>query len=335
MELLYVGSADGIESEIAHRHGYRFEAVATGRLRGLPRRRLLREVARVVRGTLEALRVVGRFRPQVVLATGGYVSAPAVMACWLRRVPILLYLPDLEPGWAVSGLARFVRRIAVSFPESLPRLPKGRTIETGYPVRQAILSARRVDARGTLGLPADEKVLLILGGSQGAHSINRAVADIQDELLQEAVVIHITGRADRGAMEKEAAKLPSRLRSRYRLHEYLHEEIGLALAAADLALARAGASTLGEFPAAGLASVLVPYPAAGRHQAQNAEYLASRGAAQVLDEGEMAERLLPTLRAILRDDAMRGKMAAAARRLARPNAAAALAAELASLAEIA
>ena len=335
LEVWYVGSADGIESGIAPRHGYRFEPVATGRLRGIAWTRIPIEVVRVVQGTFEALGVVGRFRPQVVLATGGYVSAPAVFAGWLRRVPTLLYLPDLTPGWAVTGLARFVSRIAVSFPESQALFPRGRTIVTGYPVREGIRSASREEARRALDLSADEKVLLVLGGSQGARSINRAVAAIRDELLQEAVVIHIAGRADRDAMAEEADRLPARLRDRYRLHGYLHEDIGSALAAADLALGRAGASTLGEFPAARLPSVLVPYPAAGRHQARNAQYLGSQGAAVVLEEEEMGERLLPTLRRILRDDAKRKEMAAAAGRLATPDSADALASALEGLAGIA
>ncbi|MFQ5945509.1 MAG: glycosyltransferase [Anaerolineae bacterium] len=335
LEVWYVGSPDGIESGIAPRHGYRFEPVATGRLRGISWMRIPIEVMRGVRGTFEALRIVGQFRPQVILATGGYVSAPAVFAGWIRKVPRLLYLPDLTPGWAVTVLARFASRIAVSFPESQELLPGGRTIVTGYPVRGGIRSASKEEARRALDLPAAEKVLLVLGGSQGALRINRAVSAIREELLQDAMVIHIAGSADREAMAKEAARLPDRLRERYRLYGYLHEEIGSALAAADLALGRAGASILGELPAAGLPSVLVPYPSAGRHQAQNAQYLASHRAAIVLEEEELGERLLPTLRTLLLDDLRRREMAAAARQLATPGSADALASALESLAGIA
>ncbi len=260
--MLCVGSADGIESGIAPRHGYRFEAVATGRLRGMAWSRIPIEVSRVVRGTFEAHSLMGGFRPEVILATGGYVSAPAVFAGWLRRVPSLLFLPDITPGWAVRVLARFASRIAVSFPESQQFFPRGRSVVTGYPVREGIRSADREEARRALNLPSDEKVLLVLGGSQGAHSINRAVAAILRPLLQEAIVIHIAGRPDRDAMGAEAATLPHDLQGRYLLHGYLHEEIGLVLAAADLALGRAGASALGELPATALPSVLVPYPEA-------------------------------------------------------------------------
>jgi UDP-N-acetylglucosamine--N-acetylmuramyl-(pentapeptide) pyrophosphoryl-undecaprenol N-acetylglucosamine transferase len=152
------------------------------------------------------------------------------------------------------------------------------------------------------------------------------------ELLALAQVFHISGPEDQPALNELAQSLPADLRGRYHLYAYVHEQMTDLLAAADLVVARAGAATLGEFPAVGLPAVLVPYPHAGQHQELNAEYLVKRGAARIVPDRELETRLLPVVRDLLGDERLLGKMGAAARQAAQPDAAKRIAAELDQLA---
>jgi UDP-N-acetylglucosamine--N-acetylmuramyl-(pentapeptide) pyrophosphoryl-undecaprenol N-acetylglucosamine transferase len=172
----------------------------------------------------------------------------------------------------------------------------------------------------------------VFGGSRGARSINQALAAALPQVLPHCQVIHISGTLDWPATQERAAQLPATLRERYHPFAYLHDEMAQALAAADLVVARAGASTLGEFPLLGLPSILVPYPYAGQHQDLNADYLAERGAAWKLADSELSARLAPLVIELLSDAARLDRMSQAAGSLARPDAAANIARELERLA---
>jgi UDP-N-acetylglucosamine--N-acetylmuramyl-(pentapeptide) pyrophosphoryl-undecaprenol N-acetylglucosamine transferase len=171
-----------------------------------------------------------------------------------------------------------------------------------------------------------------MGGSQGAHSINRAICEGIVELLTEAQVIHLTGRRDAEWVQERRAMLPDTLRTRYYVYDYLEEEMADALLAADLVIARAGASTLGELPAVGVPSILVPYPYAGAHQWANARFLADAGAAMIVPDHLVDSQLVPTAISLLRDADRRAAMSRAARGLAQPDAAERIARELRELA---
>ncbi|RLC60711.1 MAG: UDP-N-acetylglucosamine--N-acetylmuramyl-(pentapeptide) pyrophosphoryl-undecaprenol N-acetylglucosamine transferase [Chloroflexota bacterium] len=245
---------------------------------------------------------------------------------------MLIYLPDLEPGLAIRVLSRFAARVAVSFPEVARYFGAGKAVVTGYPVRAAFFAADKAAARATFALEAGMPVVTVFGGSRGARSINRALCSILDELLVRCQVIHVSGTLDADWVAERAKALPPDLRSRYRHYAYLHGEMVEALAAADLVVARAGASTLGEFPALGLPSILVPYPYAGQHQDVNADYLVQRGAAVKIADAELSAKLLPTIQALLDDRERLAEMSARARSLARPEAARRIAEELIGLA---
>ena len=275
-------------------------------------------------GVAQALRLARRFRPQALLATGGFVSVPVAVACWLRRTPIVVYLPDVEPGLAVKFVGRLARRVAVSVDDSKRYFPARKVVVTGYPVRSALMRMDRAEAVRRLGLEPGVETLLVFGGSKGARSLNRALAGLLDQLLPRCQVIHITGSADAAEARARRDALPADWQARYHLFEYLHD-MGLALAAADVVVSRAGASVLGEFPRFGLASILVPYPHAWRYQKVNADYLASRGAAVRLNDEDLERELLPAIERLLSDEAERARMQAQARRLAQPDAAARLA----------
>ncbi len=326
-EVLYLGSSGGIEETLVQREGIPFRGVHAGPLRGKGPLVVLRSARRLVRGVVQSWKVLGAFLPDALLATGGYVSIPVALAARIRHIPIVVYLPDIEPGWAVRALAPLSQRIAVTAEASRDYLPSRKVVVTGYPVREGVRGLDKVNARRRLGLPEDLPTLLVLGGSRGARSINVAVGDNLDQLLEVCQLIHISGTSDEGWLKERATQLGSHLSGRYALYPYLHSEFPSALAAADLALSRAGASVMGEYPAVGLPSVLVPYPYAGSHQDKNAEYLSQAGAALVLRNGQ-TKSLQNAVIGLLKDPAKLGQMASRARALSRPNAAREIAALL-------
>ena len=329
-DILWVGQGGGLEERVMARRGIRFQALPTGPLRGMSPWRMAASLGRMAQGTLRGRRLLGEFRADVVLATGGYVSAPMLAAAW-RRCPSLIYLPDMAPGLAIRYLSPLATRVAVSFEQVLAHFPQGKAFVSGYPVRRALRAADRQGARAQLGFPGDSPVVLVMGGSRGARAINQALAARLPDLLTEATVIHVSGPTDYDWLCRRRGELPVALRERYRLYAYLYDEMPQALAAADVAVARAGASTLAEFPAVGLPAVLVPYPHSGAHQQPNADYMAAQGAAVVLAEADV-ERLVPTIRGLLGDTARREAMSRASRALAKPQAAETLAAALHELA---
>ena len=330
--VLYVGTAGGLEADIAAKAGVPFRAIRAAGLHGFSLARKLANGFEMLTGTVQSRRILGLFQPDVVLATGGYASAPVVMAAWLLSCPVLIYLPDIVPGLAVRFLSRFARCVAVSFDSTVKYFPPGKALTTGYPARPVLYKVQKGEARQRLGLSPKEKTLLVFGGSRGAHSINVAVHEGLEDLLDLAQVIHITGEADADWLRKRQEGLPTDYARRYRCHVYLHEEMADALGAADLAVARAGAATMGEFAAVGLPSILVPYPHAGRHQEANADFMVACGAARKLSDDELAHAALPvSVAQLLGDEATLRCMSESAKRLARPDAARAIAQQLARL----
>lgn len=332
LETLYLGSANGAEAGLVERAGIPFRPVASGPIRGRRPWELAVNGAKIALGVRQARQALAEFRPQAVLSTGGYASFPVALAARSRRVPLLLYLPDVHPGWAIRAIARLAQRVCVSVPHSLRKLPDGKGLATGYPVRPEFWRATRAEGRERLGLDREEKVLFVAGASQGAHSLNQAIAANLRGLLELCEVIHLSGRADEEWLASLRQGLPEALRARYHLFAYLHEEIAWAMAAADLALCRAGASVMGELPAVGLPAVLVPYPYAGGHQRLNARYLAENGAAVILEDRDLASAL-PLVGSLLHDEQRLRQMSEASRRLARPDAAARIARALLELAQ--
>ncbi len=330
--VLWVGGKGGMEADLVTRAGVPFTAIPAAGVHGVGLRALPRNLLQLGRGTLAAGRILREFNPDAIFFTGGYVAAPVAVAG--RSRPILLYVPDIEPGLALRFLARFADVIALSAEESRQYFnPRTRMTVTGYPTRPELGHWDRAAARERLGLSDGLPVLLVSGGSKGARTINLPVLQNLPELLGMAQVVHITGNLDKAAAESACAGLPEGLRPRYHLFEYLHEEMGAALAAADLAISRAGASTLGEYPLFGLPAILVPYQYAWRYQKVNADYLRQHGAAEVLEAGQLERQLLPTVRQLLAAPGRLSAMRQAMQSLARPDAAAQIAGLLRELAE--
>jgi len=335
VNLSFVGSVGGFERPLVQEAGVPFAAydeILAGPLHGVGFLRGLMSAVKLALGTLQALWLVGRRRPGSLLLTGGWVGLPVALAGWLRRVPILIFVPDIEPGASILALRRFARKIALTVPDSQTFFPNQQTVVTGYPLRRQIREATRAKAVEFFGLDPARPTLLIFGGSRGARAINYALLDILPMLLERGVqVIHVTGTLDWPDMVKRREVMAPT--TDYHAFPYLHQEMGLAMAAADLVVSRAGASVLGEFPLFSLPAILVPYPHAWRYQKVNADYLASQGAAIRLDESEMLTSLLAVIESILFDPDKLASMQAASAALAQPDGARRAAAELAQLAE--
>ena len=330
---MWAGSPHGVERSLVEALGIPFAAIQTGQLRGKNPLTALANLGKMVVGVRQSLALLTDFRPDVCFVTGGYVCTPVAIACRLRRIPVLVYLPDLTPGLAIRLLSTIAQRVAVSFPETA-RYFGAKAVVTGYPVRPALLEAvqNREEARVQLGRAlgtawgenngSDDQhpILLVFGGSQGSRSINTAIWSALPALLPLAHIVHVVGVRDWPLLAEQQPALPPELARRYHPVDYLHDEMSLALAAADLALARAGASTLAEFPIAHLPSVLVPLPISGGHQIPNAQKLADSGGALIIRDEELSARLVPVLSELLRDESRRLKMGAAVATLSCPQA---------------
>jgi len=321
IEALFIGSSAGAERDLVTRAGLPFRTVTAAAVRGRSPWGFAAGLTKLALGTFEARAVLRQFRPQAILTTGGYASVPvAVAARSVDHIPLVVFLPDVRPGWAVRFMARLARRVAVTSAGSLPFLPPAKAVVTGYPVRPAFWEATKIEGRRRLTLLDEERVLFVAGATHGARTLNQIVAKHLSQVLELCQLIHISGRTDHPWLERRRQDLPERLRHRYHLHPYLYEDLPWAMAAADLAVMRSGASVMGELPALGLPAVLVPYPHAGGHQRFNAQYLADAGAALVVEDSKL-NGFLPLVGELLADEQRRAAMAEAARHLARPDAA--------------
>jgi UDP-N-acetylglucosamine--N-acetylmuramyl-(pentapeptide) pyrophosphoryl-undecaprenol N-acetylglucosamine transferase len=317
-EVSFLGTRERIEAELVPAAGYEIDFV---KVRGIDRRNPLR----AARAGAEALAAVGaarqvlrRRRADVVMGGGGFVAGPAGLAAALTRTPLVLTEADSHLGLANRLLADRARRVCLAFPIA------GRAddpyLVTGRPVPRAVLEGDRAAARARFGIDPDARCLLVVGGSQGARSINvAAVEAFAERSGRDFHVVHIAGTRDFPELEARLAAAPHA--DRYTLLDY-EPNLGDALAAADLVLGRSGGSIF-EVVATGRPAILVPYPfATADHQSANAEWMRAGGAATVIRDVELdADRLASEVKAVLDDSARLEQMAAAARALAKPDAA--------------
>lgn len=333
---LWVGGIGGMEAQIVRRFNIPYEEIPAAGVHGVGWKRLPTNVLQIGRGTLAARSILKRYQPQAILLTGGYLAFPMAVAARYgiskaKRPQIVLYIPDIEPALAVKVISRFADCIHVTTEESHKYYPTGAPVKvSGYPVRAehfkwANQPNRKEKACQVFQLEPQQPVLLVFGGSKGSRSINRALMSILPQLLEHTQIIHISGQLDwdevqqfRSQLETE---LPTERLQRYRAFPYLHEEMSAAFAAADLAVCRAGASVLGELPLFGLPAILVPYPYAWRYQQVNAEYLAQKGAAQIVQDRDLSTRLLPEIQSLLTQPVKLAEMRQALQSLAQPFAA--------------
>jgi len=325
-ELLYLGTADGIEADLVRRAGIPFAEVKVTALAGRRAIAAARSLWRAGQAILQSRRLVRGFRPDVVLGTGGYVAGPVLAAAWSLGVATAIHEQNLRPGITNRLLSRIVRRVLVSFEESRACFPAPeKVVHTGYPVRPEIVAATRPEGQRALGIQAGRPTLLVVGGSRGARSLNEAVKagfPLLFERLPHLQALVSTGSAyyeDVVASLEETGLLPSPGR-RLQVFPYIHE-MRLAYAAADLVLCRAGGS-VHELTARGLPAILVPSPnVAYDQQMDNAMVMVRGGAARLLRDDELTgESLASVVTELLTTPGLLRKMASAASALARPEA---------------
>lgn len=315
-----------MEQALVERAGLPIELISAVGVRGKNPIAAAKSLWTMRRGYGESAALLRQFQPEVLFVTGGYVCVPVTLAARRAGVPVLIYLPDVEPGLAIKFLARFASRVAVTTPDSQRFFKAGQTAVTGYPVRPDLAAGgpspeAKTAARRELGLAGEGPVLLVFGGSRGAHSLNEAIAGQVERYLPLCRIVHITGTLDSEWVQARRAALSPELQARYYVWPYLHEQMPAALLAADLVVSRAGASVMGEFPAAGLPAILVPYPYAGAHQILNANYLAQNGAGVIINDADLAAKLAPTVLEILGGEHKLSAMSRASQALAKPDAA--------------
>jgi UDP-N-acetylglucosamine--N-acetylmuramyl-(pentapeptide) pyrophosphoryl-undecaprenol N-acetylglucosamine transferase len=328
MDALWVGGMGGMEESLVKRQSIGFRSIPAAGMHGVDLANMLGNLLLLSRGFFAARRIIREFKPDVMFFTGGYVAVPVALAG--GSIPTMLYVPDIEPGLALKSLTRFADVIAVTTEQSQKFFTK-KVLATGYPLRADLTLWERQMAARHLGISSEKPVLLVFGGSKGARSINFAVMNNLRDLLQKFEIVHIVGETDWTAIRNSREQLPTDLAARYHALPYLHE-MGAAYAAADLVVSRAGASALGEYPVFGLPAVLVPYPHAWRYQKVNAEYLAYRGAAVILEDHRLNSELVVTLNVLLENKNKMKSMRAAMFELSHPRAAEKIASALIQLA---
>lgn len=301
LDVLWVGGTGGMEAELVQREGVAFESIPAAGVHGVGLKKLPGNIMNLLQGMQKAHQVLKRFKPDVLLFTGGYVAAP--MAVVATRYPSVLFVPDIEPGMALKLITRFADKIAVPNKESLKFFSKkeqqNKVVVTGYPTKAELAHMTKEKAREILQLNHDKPVVLVFGGSKGALTINNALIPLLPSLLQKYQIVHITGMVNWEQVQAETQDLDHQ--TNYHVYPYLHEDMTAALKAADLIISRAGASTIGEYPVLGTPSILVPYPFAWRYQKVNADYLANQGAARFLPDEQMPIQLEQTIDELLND----------------------------------
>ncbi|MER5227705.1 UDP-N-acetylglucosamine--N-acetylmuramyl-(pentapeptide) pyrophosphoryl-undecaprenol N-acetylglucosamine transferase [Streptomyces flaveus] len=334
LEVLWIGTADGLEARVAPAEGIAFATVATGKIRRSSNPLMMmsaanmRDMARVPLGVAQARKLVADFRPDVVLATGGYVAVPAGLAARMCRRPLVLHEQTVRLGLANRKLAGSATRIAVSSESTLPLLPeavRGAAVVTGNPIRPEVLAGHPDKAVGALGLHGFDRRLptvYVTGGAQGSQQINGVVRDALPWLLERANVIHQCGPDHVEELRQYAATLPAVSAGRYYLAGFVGPELPDVLALADVVVSRSGAGTLAELTALGKPAVFIPLASsAGNEQAYNARHLEGAGAAVALLGDVTADHLRDAVGPLLTDPARRDEMAERARAHGRPDAA--------------
>jgi UDP-N-acetylglucosamine--N-acetylmuramyl-(pentapeptide) pyrophosphoryl-undecaprenol N-acetylglucosamine transferase len=324
VELRFIGGRRGLEGDLAGKAGIPFHATPLPSLRDPDSKvALLAHALLLPIAALDALVQLIRFRPSVALTSGSFSSLPVLFAARVLRIPIYLWVGDAIPGRALRAVAGWSAGIGVTFEPAIGRLPRGRATVTGNPVRASLLRWTRAEGRRALGLAEDVPVVLVTGGSQGSERINGAVLSGLSRLVRRAAIVHLSGPAQVARAQAQRELLPESDRPRYQAHAYLHEEMGAALASADLVIARAGSSSIAEPLAFGVPLVLIPFGAAmNAHQAANARAAAELGAAVILAESDLdGDRLVSTVAGLLDDRARLLRLAGNAKAAGRPAAA--------------
>ena len=303
-DIHYIGTKNGIERTLIEpMQGVTYHAVSSGKLRRYFDWKNFTDPFRVIAGAFQSAHLMRRLKPDVCFSKGGFVSVPVVVGAWLHGVPVLCHESDLTPGLANKICARFAKKVATTFPECAQALaPKG--VFTGTPLRPELFSGSREKGLAMAHFTADKPVLLMMGGSLGAQSVNAALRAALPKLLPHMQVFHLCGK---GNLDASLENTPG-----YKQFEYLSDELPDAFACADIMLSRAGSNSLSELMALCKPALLIPYHSGRGDQVLNANSLKARGLAHVMPQSELtAESLPPAIDALWADrELLRQRLAA-------------------------
>lgn len=313
-EILFVGTPQGLEARLVPSAGIDFVALnAAGFDRSKPWT-LVTSGVEVANSSFKARKVLSDFKADAVVGFGGYVSIPVGLAASFLKIPLIIHEQNSVAGMTNNFLAKRASAICLTYPDTLPAMKEraqsdARISVTGNPVRASVLASRRDDARLALGLDEDDIFIFVFGGSRGARHINSALIDSLPKLLSNphVKIMHATGKNEYQAVADAVREL--HIDKRYSAQSYI-ENMGSVLAAADIALCRAGATSIAELTALGIAAVLVPYPyATDDHQTKNAQAMVDHKAGLLVPDNQLDDLLEPTLLELIENKGRRILMA--------------------------
>lgn len=285
-EISYIGSYDGIEKRLITDFNIPYYGIATGKFRRYLDVKNLTDPFRVVKGFAEARKYLKKIRPDVIFSKGGFVSVPVVQAAASLHIPCIIHESDMSPGLANKLCIPSAKKVCCNFPETVAMLPKEKAVLTGSPIREELTKGDKLAALDMCGFTANKPVILVIGGSLGAASVNKAVREALPMLLQDFQVAHICGKEkiDNMLLHKEG----------YIQFEYVKAELKDLFAMADVVISRAGANSICELLALKKPNLLVPLPAASSRgdQILNAKSFESQGFSLVIDDDNLSAELL-------------------------------------------
>lgn len=326
-EITFIGTSAGLEAQVVPQHGYRFVPISVAGFRRTLSWSTLLFFGKVFLAMIQSLRLLHRIRPHVVVGTGGYVCGPPLYAASLLGIPTLLQEQNSVPGVTTRVLAGRVSEVHVSFERTRHLLPRAAHVHlSGNPTRAGIGTHDRASAARELGVDPARQTVLVFGGSQGATSINAAIlASLSDLIGLSIQLLWLTGPADYHRISETVRQKGITNDASVLVFPFV-DGMDRLYAVADLAVCRAGATTIAELVRAGVPSILIPYPhAAADHQTKNARAMAEAGAAILISDADASRRMFPVVRQLIHNPAELRTMAERARGLGSPNAAAVLA----------
>lgn len=282
-KISYIGSYEGIEKKLIEELGIPYYGISSGKLRRYFDVKNFTDPFRVLKGFMEAKKLMKELKPDVVFSKGGFVTVPVVIAASRRKIPTFIHESDMTPGLANKICIPFATKVCCNFPETISNLPKDKAVLTGTPIRQELLTGSKENGLAFTGLSPDKPVILIIGGSLGATAVNEAVRSILPELLEDFQVVHLCGKG----------KLDENLKNTkgYVQYEYIKKELADLFALADIVISRAGANAICELNALNKPNLLIPLSARASRgdQILNARSFEHLGYSKVLEEEEITK----------------------------------------------
>lgn len=295
-EVTYIGSYDGIEKQLIEDLGIPYYGISSGKLRRYRSFRNLTDPFRVIRGYFQSRRLMRKIKPDIVFSKGGFVTVPVVLAAGHKKIPVIIHESDMTPGLANKIAMKSATKVCCNFPETIKYLPDNKSVLTGSPIRHELMLGNRIAGLNMCGFTADKPVILVVGGSTGAHNVNTAIRAILPDLLKKYQVVHLCGKDKVDDSLKNVTG--------YIQFEYVSKEMRDLFAMADIVISRAGANAICELLALRKPNLLIPLSAKASRgdQILNARSFAEHGYSLVMEEEEITtKKLLDKINSLYND----------------------------------